>query len=81
MKYYEVTLGMNAAHEQNTLISKLKSAGADVIQFSSGLIVKSPSSIKDLLGDEAEGLSCKPIETSAVSGYSKDVQQFLSGRV
>lgn len=79
MKYYEVTLGANAAHEQNTLMAKLKTAGAEVIQSSSGLIVKSAQSISDLLGGDVGGVNCSAIDPKKVGDYSKDIQAFLNG--
>ncbi len=58
MNVFSIKFGLDASSEQAMIIDKLKNAGFDVIQISSGLLAKSDKTLK-VLNDELSSLSQK----------------------
>lgn len=82
MKYFSI--GFGASGEQQNVTDKLKSAGFEAIQISSGLLVKTPdetNDIKKILDPIPTGITISPIDQKSVLNdpeFSKDAKLFVS---
>ena len=75
--FYEIT--NSAGDVQTTLMDKLKSQGCNVIQTSSGIVVRSQDRIEEFAKTCALDLACiKEIKPS--DELAPDVQAFMSGK-
>jgi hypothetical protein len=80
--YFSVTLNLAASAHQPEIIQNLKSRGDDCIQTSSGLCVKttlSEAELKELVGENAGGLTIQKLDSSKRDDLSPDVLAFIGG--
>ena len=76
-----IKLGLNGAAAQPEIINKLKSAKADVIQVSSGLLVRSDSDVNEILKGTDPQIQAEPVDAKTLKSDSttpKDVLAFLA---
>lgn len=77
MKHYLLRLTLNAP--QSVIIDQLKSNGAELIQTSDGICLKTDQSLdalKKLLGKELEN-NIDSIDTNSIDSFSEDIQAFI----
>lgn len=77
MKHYLLRLTLNAP--QSVIIDQLKSNGAELIQTSDGICLKTDQSLdtlKKLLGKDLEN-NIDSIDTNSIDSFSEDIKAFI----
>lgn len=77
MKHYLLRLNLNAP--QSVIIDQLKSNGAELIQTSDGICLKTDQSLdalKKLLGKDLEN-NIDSIDTNSIDSFSEDIKAFI----